>query len=52
MFEDCAPFEVALALVQPDDLYLVLRVFDKRAKRQPEVRLRLIAEVYRIKVEI
>lgn len=52
MFEDCTTFEVALALVQPDDLHLILRVFYERAKRQPEVGFRLIAEVYCVEVEV
>jgi hypothetical protein len=52
MVEVSAVLEVALVLVEADDLDLVGCVLDERAEREPEVLLRPVAEVYRVQVPL
>jgi hypothetical protein len=45
MVEDSAPLEVSLLLIELDDLYLVLGVFNEGTQRQTELLLCFVAEV-------
>lgn len=52
MIKHRTPLKLAFVLIKPNDLNLVLRVLDKGPQRESEMRLWLVAEIYRVQVPV
>jgi hypothetical protein len=52
MLEDCTALEIALRLIQANDLDLILGILNEGAQRKPEVGFWLVTKADRIEREL